>query len=116
MSVRNLKGTKVVLPRLGVDQLWDDMRQHYAARNQIKWRHFAMLTLAELGNWPIENIACAMGHSPGHISRCITKVKSELRETFGDPFFEKEPELPPRNDPGKDPCESTQRSIRSAFD
>ena len=107
MSVADKEGLKVVLPRLGVDHLWEDMREHYAARNKTKWRHFAMLTLAELGNWPIEQIAIAMDHAPGHVSRCIHKIKSELREKFDDPFFEQPPRLPDRDE---------ERATRSAFD
>ncbi|QDU78613.1 hypothetical protein Pla110_03170 [Polystyrenella longa] len=117
MSVTKSNGTKVVLPRLGVDHLWEDMKNHYAALNQVKWKHFAMLTLAELGNWPIDRIAIVMGHSPGHVSRCIEKVKTELREHFNDPFFENEPEMQQSSDHSNPAGPGVaQRAGRSAFD
>ena len=113
----NKNEKKIVLPRLGIDHLWEDMQKHYAARNRVKWKHFAMLTLAELGNWPLDQIAIAMDHSPGHISRCITKIKNELRETFTDPFCENPPQL--SEDVSEMETESgvtIERASKSAFD
>lgn len=82
MSVANEEGMKVVLPRVGAEEFWELMRDHYAEKNSAKWKALAILALRENAGWPLEAIAQVFGHHRGHVSRILRNVKNELRETF----------------------------------
>lgn len=74
--------SKVVLPRTDPDHFWKLIHKHYAKEDQQKWKVLAMLALRENSGWPLEEIGTLFGHSKGHVSRCLEKIKSELRSKF----------------------------------
>ena len=41
-----------------------------------------MLALRENAGWPLERIGVVFGHPKGHVTRCLSKIKSELRQHF----------------------------------
>jgi hypothetical protein len=84
MSVIDQLGNKIVLPRLGPDGFWAQLAQHYAGTKSRRWKYLAMLTLHESAGWTLEQVARAFGHPRGHVSRCIARLKRELRQKFDD--------------------------------
>jgi len=82
MSTVNEKGLKIVLPRLGEDSQWETIHKEYTAKNRLRWKYLAMLSLQINAGWSLEHIGFAFGHPKGHIVRCLDKVKAELRERF----------------------------------
>ena len=85
MSVINQKNQKVLLPRTGPDEFWQTISDRFAQGDARKWKYLAMLALRENAGWPLEQIAKVFQHKPGHISRCLAKIKEELREHFHQP-------------------------------
>lgn len=91
MSVARKDGTKVLLPRSGPDQFWQLIHEHFAGEDTRKWKYLAMLALRENAGWPLDRIGNVFGHPKGHVTRCLTKIKQELRDQFGiEPEFEHE--------------------------
>ena len=41
-----------------------------------------MLALRENAGWPLEQIGLVFGHPKGHVTRCLVKIKCELRARF----------------------------------
>jgi hypothetical protein len=82
MSVMGQDRLKVILPRTGLDEFWQAVRQHYAHRNERKWKQLAMLALRETADWPLDLIALAFGHNAGSIARTLERTKADLRERF----------------------------------
>lgn len=82
MSVTRRNGTKVVLPRTGADEFWQMIGDHFAGEDARKWRYLAMLALRENAGWPLEQIGRVFGHPKGHVTRCLCRIKNELRESF----------------------------------
>ncbi len=82
MSVIHEDGSKVVLPRVGAEEFWELMRDHYAEENSLRWKALAILALRENAGWPLETIAQVFGHHRGHVSRILTQVKNDLRDKF----------------------------------
>jgi hypothetical protein len=82
MSVTNRKGTKVLLPRTGPDAFWDALDEEFSPQDDRRWRYLAMLALRENSGWPVERIGRAFGHNKGHITRCIERIKQEIRDRF----------------------------------
>ena len=82
MSTIRQDGTKIVLPRTGPDHFWHLVHEHYAHEDQKKWKYLAMLALRENAGWPLEEIGLVFGHPKGHITRCLVKIKRELRQHF----------------------------------
>jgi hypothetical protein len=82
MSVVSSENLKILLPRSGPDEFWQVIRQHYAGEDARKWRYLAMLALRENAGWPLDSIGEVFGHNKGHVTRCLTAVKSELRDRF----------------------------------
>lgn len=41
-----------------------------------------MLALRENAGWPLEQIGLVFGHPKGHVTRCLVKIKQELRRRF----------------------------------
>lgn len=78
MSIVNEAGTKVSLNRAGPDGFWEAIVNRKRP-NERRWRYLAMLALRENAGWPVERIGLAFGHDRGHVSRCLRKVKDELR-------------------------------------
>ena len=84
MSTTNETGVKVLLPRLGADELWDTLATQYARKDPLRWKCLAMVVLHENAGWPLSNIGRVFGHHKGHVVRTIEKTKRELREMFAD--------------------------------
>ena len=84
MALSTIKkdGTKVVLPRTGPDHFWRVIHENFAGEDARKWKYLAMLALRENAGWPLEQIGAVFGHPKGHVTRCLEKIKGELRETF----------------------------------
>ena len=82
MSVADLDGAKVLLPRSGSDEFWRRVHDHYAAGDARKWKYLAMLALRENAGWPLERIGTVFGHPKGHVTRCLSRIKSDLRSRF----------------------------------
>jgi hypothetical protein len=82
MSTVNQKNVKVLLPRTGPDVIWQTIFEEFAEHDDRKWRYLAMLALRENAGWPLEHIAKLFHHKTGHISRCLARIKEELREVF----------------------------------
>jgi hypothetical protein len=93
----NELGFKIVLPRGGPDEFWQQVHDHYAGASPLKWKYLAMLALRENAGWPLDCIGLAFGHPKGHVSRCLQQVSDELRRNF-------QPPPPPRgfHDPDDD--------------
>jgi hypothetical protein len=82
MSVSNHLGFKIVLPRQGADEFWQLIHEHFAEEDEIRWKYLAMLALRENAGWPLDAIGQVFGHCKGHVTRCISNVKRELRTRF----------------------------------
>lgn len=82
MSVAKRDGTKVLLPRTGPDQFWQIIHEHFAGEDARKWKYLAMLALRENAGWPLDRIGNVFGHPKGHVTRCLTRIKEELRADF----------------------------------
>lgn len=88
MSVTRHNGTKVVLPRTGADEFWQLVHDHFANADERKWRYLAMLALRENAGWPLDRIGNVFGHPKGHVTRCLARIKQEMRITFqAEPAF-----------------------------
>jgi hypothetical protein len=73
---------KVELPRLGMDNFWDEIKEKYAQENPRKWKQLAVLCLRENSGWETEMIGLAFNHPKGHISRILVTIKAEIRKRF----------------------------------
>ena len=82
MSVTRSDGTKIVLPRTGPDPFWDAINSEFDPDDDRTWRYLAMLALRENCGWPVDRIGRAFGHSKGHITRCIDRIKEKIRDRF----------------------------------
>ena len=82
MSVTRRDGTKVVLPRTGADQFWKLIHDNFAEEDIRKWKYLAMLALRENAGWPLDRIGNVFGHPKGHVTRCLNRIKKELRTKF----------------------------------
>ena len=82
MSVVRQNETKIVLPRTGPDHFWRIIHNHYAGDDPRKWKYLAMLALRENAGWPLEYIGQVFGHPKGHVTRCLVKIKRDLRARF----------------------------------
>ena len=85
MSVMNAKRVKVVLPRTGPDEFWTEVHRSYAGEDQRVWKYLAMFTLRVNGGWAVEHIGRAFGHPKGHVTRCLRRIETELRDRFAAP-------------------------------
>lgn len=82
MSTTNYRGQKVILPRSGTDEFWQQIHEHYAGQDSRKWKYLAMLSLRENCGWSLEQIGLVFDHPKGHVSRCLVAIKRDLRERF----------------------------------
>jgi len=82
MSVTLPNGVKIVLPTSGPEQFWGTIAEHYAGNDRRKWKYLVMLALRENAGWPLDWIGAAFGHPKGHVTRCLKKIKEDLREHF----------------------------------
>jgi len=82
MSVARPNGTKILLPRSGPDQFWQLIHDHFAGEDARKWKYLAMLALRENAGWPLDRIGNVFGHPKGHVTRCLARIKGELRQDF----------------------------------
>jgi hypothetical protein len=89
MSTVNQKNLKILLPRTGPDVFWQTIFEEFAQEDDRKWRYLAMLALRENSGWSLEHIAKLFKHKTGHVSRCLLRIKEELRDVFIDPIQEK---------------------------
>jgi len=85
MSVTDERGHKIVLPRVGPDEFWSGVHRHFAEDDQRKWKYLAMLALRVNAEWPVECIGRAFGHPRGHVTRCLSQIRRELRGAFQVP-------------------------------
>lgn len=82
MSVVNRVGGKIVLPRLGPDGFWQEVRDAYAGADPQKWKYLAMLALKVNCGWSLDMIGNAFGHERGHVSRSLSVLCREMKERF----------------------------------
>lgn len=82
MSVCRPDETRVLLPRTGADEFWSLIRDNFANEDPRKWKYLAMLALRENAGWPLDTIGTVFGHPKGHVTRCLDRIKSELRDRF----------------------------------
>lgn len=95
MSVARPNGTKILLPRSGPDQFWQLIHDHFAGDDARRWKYLAMLALRENAGWPLDRIGTVFGHPKGHVTRCLRRIKLELRKDFeaSPEFLELDDEL-----------------------
>lgn len=95
MSVTRSNGTKIILPRTGPDEFWKLIHEHFAGEDARKWKYLAMLALRENAGWPLDRIGNVFGHPKGHVTRCLKKIKNDLRESFDSSpeFLELDPDV-----------------------
>lgn len=100
MSVSRPNGTKILLPRSGPDQFWQIIHEHFAGEDSLKWKYLAMLALRENAGWPLDRIGNVFGHPKGHVTRCLSRIKHQLREDFqaSPEFLDMDDELSWEND------------------
>ena len=55
-----------------------------------------MLALRENAGWPLEYIGTVFGHPKGHVTRCLARIKRDLRQGFREESEEKWPLDNPR--------------------
>jgi len=91
VSTVKFDGTKIVLPRTGADVFWKTVHEHYAGEDQRKCKYLAMLALRENAGWPLDKIGMVFGHPKGHVTRCLDRIKRDLREEFREESEEKWP-------------------------
>ncbi|TWU13090.1 hypothetical protein CA54_19160 [Symmachiella macrocystis] len=96
MSTVKFDGTKIVLPKTGADVFWQTVHEHYAGEDQRKWKYLAMLALRENAGWPLDKIGMVFGHPKGHVTRCLDRIKCDLRQGFREESDEKWPLDNPR--------------------
>ncbi len=84
MSIINYDHTKALVFRTGPDPFWDRVHDYLEGRPDHCWRYLAMLALRENCGWSMERIGKAFGHNKGHITRCLDKIRRELRRNLGD--------------------------------
>lgn len=82
MSAVNVSGEKVELPRDSTTSFWQEVERHYAADDHMRWKLLALLALRENCCWTFDQLGHATGHTRGHISRCLARVKNELKQRF----------------------------------
>lgn len=82
MSVSRTDGTKILLPRTGPDQFWQIIHDNFAGDDSRRWKYLAMLALRENAGWPLDRIGNVFGHPKGHVTRCLARIKAELRAQF----------------------------------
>lgn len=89
MSVMDHRKVKVQLPRkAGSDPFWELMEREFAGDDPRRWKYLAMLALRENAGWPMAAIGKVFDHPKGHVSRCLVRIKQQIRDKF-----EIEPEL-----------------------
>ena len=83
MSMVNRAGNKIVLTRVGgPEELWREVRDHYAGADAKKWKYLAMLALKVNAGWSLEMIGNAFGHERGHICRSLSVLCREMQDRF----------------------------------
>ncbi|MFV0442410.1 MAG: hypothetical protein ACK5Q5_02440 [Planctomycetaceae bacterium] len=82
MSVTRRNGTKIILHRTGPDAFWDAIDSEFQPDNERTWRYLAMLALRENAGWPVERIGRAFSHNKGHVTRCLERIKTQIRTRF----------------------------------
>lgn len=80
MSCIRRNGMKTLLPRTGPDAFWDAVEEQFDSEDARVWRYLAMLALRESASWSLERIGRAFGHSKGHVTRCLERIKSDIRD------------------------------------
>lgn len=82
MSIVDRREVKLVLPRSGPEDIWKQIVDEFAGDDPLKWKYLAMLALRENGGWPLHWIGMAFHHPKGHVTRCLARVKQQLRAHF----------------------------------
>ena len=90
MSVCNRHGLQVDLIRSGPDQFQRKLAD-FAGDNDLRWKYLAMLVLRENGGWHLDWIGKVFGHPKGHVTRCLRRVKRQLREHLEADVLEDDP-------------------------
>lgn len=86
MTIVNRKHERVLLSHHIPQEFWNNLHEHYAGRNRVRWMRLAMLSLRINGNWPIENIAFLFKRDKGSVSRLLEHLKRQLRDRFDCEF------------------------------
>lgn len=87
MSVTDRNQVKVVLPRSGPQHFWQIIANHFAGEDPLRWKYLAMLALRENSGWPLDWIGAVFGHPKGHVTRCLKRIKGQLRDHFQPEVF-----------------------------
>ena len=82
MSISNVEGLKVILPKIQEDAFWVTVPKDFAKGNRLRWKYLAMLALKVNGGWTLTDIGKAFGHPKGHVARSIKTIKTELRQRY----------------------------------
>jgi len=82
VSTVNKTGSKVELPCSARDLFWQRIHDYYAGEDQRKWKYLAMLALRENAGWQLDHIGKAFDHRKGHVTRCLRKIKQDIRTQF----------------------------------
>jgi hypothetical protein len=101
MSCIRRNGVKTLLPRNGPDAFWDAVEEQFDPDDARAWRYLAMLALRETAGWSLERIGRAFGHPKGHVTRCLERIKDDLRHRCAPPDPRASPidRTPSRNEP-----------------
>lgn len=82
MSVCTREEVKLDLPRTGLDPFWQRLLEEFAADDEQRWKYLAMLALRENAGWQLRHIASVFGLDKGHVSRCLSAIKSDIRSRY----------------------------------
>lgn len=79
MSVIDERGQKIILPRVGPNDLWLEMHDHFHGDHRA-WRRFTMLALREGLEWPLHWIGESFHLHKGTVSRHLHHARRELQD------------------------------------
>lgn len=82
MTIVDKYAQKILIARNDSDELWVCIQRHFAGENAQRWRYLAMFALRETAGWNLDQIGLAMGHTRGHVSRCLRSIRDDLRQRF----------------------------------
>lgn len=82
MTIMNARRQCRMILRKQDTSFWDTLQRFYAGSDAELWRPLAMLVLRVDTGWTVEQIAMTFEITPGHVSRCLQRVKRDLRSRF----------------------------------
>ena len=82
MSAVDKNMVKVELPRTGAAHFWHLIANNFAGNDPLRWKYLAMLALRENAGWPLQWIGAVFNHPKGHVTRCLKRIKEQMRDHF----------------------------------